>query len=271
MVNGGNRDRSRLGPGGADWRDPAYVARAEALRLALERDTQTYRGFRRRVRTDREWSILGAIIGVPCLVALLVDPVWWFVSAPSMTVWKQFVLSGQVWWAAVWATLIMSSLISSAVRVRREFALFRKDGWIAYCAPTGLVQLNTDGPTSIEYDHRAVGGQSMYSARDFGDPLMLVSGANVRAESFRVIVEAVRASTVRRALGHRSRVTLKQRSSLLRSVSAEAWFPEASQCLLGVTRDAPLTVAIPRPLRDGSCRTRLGRVRFTAAERAGRV
>jgi hypothetical protein len=238
------------------------------MRMQLELDTQTLRGFRRRVRTDHTSSLQASVLGVPILVFAFIDPVVYLAKAPFDVVWEWFVASPSIWAAAAGVLLIAVTVITTQVQIRRDFALFRQGGWIAFSAPTGLVRRTRDGAHSIDYDHRRVGGSTLYSDRDMGDPLVVLSAARMPVSSFTVATDAVRSSVFRRLPGERSLYEIRQQTSLLDAVPAEAWFPDASGCFLGVTREAPLTVAIPRRLRDGRWRIRLGRVRFTPAEKA---
>ncbi|SMG43567.1 hypothetical protein SAMN06296010_2796 [Agreia pratensis] len=201
------------------------------------------------------------------LVFAFIDPVVNLANAPFDVVWKWFVPSPNIWAAAAGVALIGVTVITTQVQIRRDFALFRQSGWVAYSAPTGLVRLTSDGSNSIEYDHRVVGGSARYSERDMGDPLVVLSAAQMPTSSFIAAADAVRSSVFRRTPGERSLYDIRQQTSLLDAVPAEAWFPDASGCFLGVTREAPLTVAIPRRLRDGRWRIRIGRIRFTPAEK----
>lgn len=269
MSAGGRNDRRRLRPDGIDWHAPGDAARAEALRVDLERETRTLSGFRRRVRTEREYSILGAIIAVPVLVFTVADPLLSLVSIPPIDVLERFVESGGLW-LAVSIVLIGSSVIASAVRIRREFALFQQNGWIAFAASTGLVRFTGDGASSIEYDHRMVGGKVLLQARNFGDPLMLVSGARMPVAAFTAAVDAMRVSAKARTRGDESLKRLTRETSVLRAVPADAWFRDTGGCLLGVTRDGDFVAAIPRPTRDGRSKSRLGRICLTSAEKVRR-
>ena len=235
--------------------------------MQLELETQTLRGFRRRVRTDHSLSIQASVLGIPILVFAFVDPVTWLAKAPFNVVWEWFLASPNIWVAASGVFLIAVTVSTTQVQIRRDFALFRQGGWVAFSAPTGLVRRNSDGSNSIEYDHRVVGGSASYLERDMGDPLVVLSAAQMPTSSFIAAADAVRSSVFLRIPGERALYDIRQQTSLLDAVPAEAWFPDASGCFLAVTREAPLTVAIPRRLRDGRWRIRLGVVRFTPAEK----
>lgn len=250
-----------------EWRDPARAARADALRRDLERETSTLRGFRRRIRTDREWSILGLILGVPVLVFTLADPIQTLPTVGFSAVWERMLTERRLWWVALGVVLIGIAMVSSAVRVRREFAWFRQNGWIALQANTGLTEVHSEGPTYLGYDYRLVGGAADSLVRKFGDPVMLISPADMAIGTFSGAVAAVRASTVARSRGDEMLNRLRQQLGKLRAVPAEPWFANTGGCFVGPTTDAPLVAAIPRTVADGQ-RIRLGRIRLSADERA---
>lgn len=201
------------------------------------------------------------------LVFAFVDPVVNLANAPFDVVWKWFVPSPNIWAAAAGVLLIGVTVITTQVQIRRDFALFRQGGWIAFSAPTGLVRFTGEGSSRIEYDHRMIGGSASGLERDMDDPLLVLSTARMPVSSFVAAADAARSSVFRRTLGEKALMEIRQQTTQLGAVPAEAWFPDASGCCLGATRDGPLTVAIPRRLRDGRWRIRLGRVRFTPAEK----
>jgi hypothetical protein len=254
--------------GFAPWAAPESFARLEAIRADIEREVSTLKGFRRRVRQRGEWSLLPLLIGGPIMAweilrwsgTLIVDA-----DGDVDTTWRWFTSSPSVWWAAVAALLLVVARVSIATRIRREYRWFRREGWVAFQAPSGWVNLNTDGPSYVVHDHRSVGGPAQYRARDLGEPIVLVSAPGMRADAFVAVLGQVRADIAGRVYTKEQIEVFNQERKTLRAAPAARWFPVASGCLLGEADDRILTVTIPRPHKDGR-RTRLGSIGLTKDE-----
>lgn len=255
---------------GLDWHAPGVAANAEMLRFTLDREIRTLRGFCRRVRTDREWSALGLNVGTVILVIMLVSTVFTGVTTPGIdftTIWARFASTSGAWWMASAFVLIGIGLVASAVRILREFTLFKKDGWTAFQAPTGLVEVRADGAPPIAYDHRMVGGNADWSPDRFGKIVVLVSGAQMSTASFVAALDAVRTSNTWRYRGEESLKIIRQQIAILRAIPSGRWYKNSDGCFIGLTRGGSFVAAIPRTRRGGQ-RIRLARIRLTSAEKA---
>ncbi|MFC5677718.1 hypothetical protein [Aeromicrobium endophyticum] len=254
--------------GFAPWAAPESLTRLETIRADVEREVSTLKGFRRRVRQRGEWSLLPLLVGGPIMAwevfrwggTLIADA-----DGDVGLTWRWFVDSPSVWWAAVAVVLLAIARVSIVTRIRREFRRFRREGWVAFQAPSGWVNLNTDGPSHVVHDHRSVGGAAQYRARDLGEPIVLVSAPGMRADAFVAVLEQVRADIVRRVHAKDQIEVFNQERKTLRAAPAARWFPAAAGCLLGEGDDRILTVAVPAPSKGGR-RTRLGSIKLTRDE-----
>lgn len=256
--------------GGPDWEATVDARRLDELRWTIEQEISTLRGFRRRLKTEAEYSLLGLVLGIPFLVPQIFGLIEAFTSAPEPGVgvvaeWlSRPAVAG---WVIAGVLLIGISVVSIQVRLHREFGFFRRGGWVALQAPTGLVEWGGEGATLITYDPRLVGGSGEGVTRDLRRPFMLVSGPRMPVLAFAGALRTVRASTVARAFDVGRLATLRQQIGTLRAIPATAVFAQADGCLIGAQDDGWLSVALPRTTKDGQ-RIRLARVKLTQAERA---
>lgn len=255
--------------GGPDWEASVDARRLDELRWRIEQEISTLRGFRRRLKTEAEYSLLGLFLGIPFLIPQVLGLIEAFTSAPEpgigvLTEWlSRPAVAG---WVIAGVLLIGISVVSIQVRARREFGFFRRGGWVALQAPTGLAEWGGEGATLIAYDHRLVGGTRDVLPRHLQRPFMLVSGPRMPLQVFAGAVRAVRAATVARALDVGRLATLKQQIGTLRAIPATAVFAKTDGCLIGAQDEGWLTVALPRTTKNGQ-RIRLARVKLTRAER----
>jgi hypothetical protein len=255
--------------GGPDWEASVDVHRLDALRWSIEQEISTLRGFRRRLKTDGEYSVFGLVLGIPFLVPQLFGAIEAFTSAPDPGIGAlgEWISRPSVAvWVIVGLLLITVSVVSIQVRVRREFAIYRRAGWVALQAPTGLVEWTGEGSPHITYDHRLVGGPREVRPQDLGRAFMLVSGPRMPSPVFAGALRAVRATTFARRLEIHRLAVLRQQIGSLRAIPAPLVFERTDGCLFGAQHDGWLTVVIPRPVQDGQ-RIRLARVKLTRAER----
>lgn len=253
---------------GRDLTDRNVVFEIEQFRRTLEEETRTYSGFRRRVRTSGVWSNFPMVFGVPILLIQLVTLIWAFAGNPSGradAAWQGFADSSAPAWAALGAALVAVSLVSRAVRRRREFRFFARDGWIALQSTTGLTEVGGDGPGLIAYDYRAVGGPPQYVVRDFRSPVVLVSAAQQPVDAFAAALGSVRAATVGRVLGREDLADLRSQVIAKGAAPADRWFADSAGCLVGVGNTAHLAAAIPRAGKNGR-RVQLGRIQMRPDE-----
>ncbi|WP_285042565.1 hypothetical protein [Plantibacter sp. LMC-P-059a] len=255
--------------GGPDWAASVDVHRLDALRWSIEQEISTLRGFRRRLKTDGEYSVFGLVLGIPFLVPQLFGAIEAFTSAPEpgLGALREWISRPAVaGWVIVGLLLIAVSVVSIQVRVRREFAIYRRAGWVALQAPTGLVEWTGEGSPHITYDHRLVGGPREVRPQDLGRAFMLVSGPRMPSPVFVGALRAVRATTVARRLEIHRLAVLRQQIGSRRAIPAPLVFERTDGCLFGAQHDGWLTVVIPRPAQDAQ-RIRLARVKLTRAER----
>lgn len=255
---------------GPDWDMSVDARRLDEFRWNIEQEISTLQGFRHRVKTEGVYLVPGLAIGVPLLLPQLLGMIEALTSAtePSAGVLGEWITRPAVaGWLIVSALLICFSLVAIQVRLRREFGNFRRAGWVALQAPTGLAEWTGEGSTTITYDHRLVGGTKTASTRDIGKPFMLVSGPRMPGWVFAEALRTVRASTVARALDVHGLAVLRQQIGVSAAIPATAAFPQADGCLIGAQAEGWLTVALPRPLKTGQ-QIRLARVKLTSAERA---
>ena len=253
---------------GRDLTDRNVVFEIEQFRRTLEEETRTYSGFRRRVRTEGVWSNLPMVFGVPILLFQLATLIWAFAGNPTGradAAWRGFADSSAPAWAALGAALVAVSLVSRAVRRRREFRFFARDGWIALQSTTGLTEVGGEGPGLIAYDYRAVGGPKRFSVRDFNDPVVLVSTPQQPVDAFAAALGSVRAATVGRVLGREDLADLRSQVIAKGAAPADRWFADSAGCLVGVGNTAHLAAAIPRAGKNGR-RVQLGRIQMRPDE-----
>ena len=253
---------------GRDLTDRNVVFEIEQFRRTLEEETRTYSGFRRRVRTSGVWSNFPMVFGVPILLIQFVTLIWAFTGDPSGradAAWRGFADSSAPAWAALGAALVAVSLVSRAVRRRREFRFFARDGWIALQSTTGLTEVGGEGPGLIAYDYRAVGGPKRFSVRDFNDPVVLVSTSQQPVDAFAAALGAVRAATIGRVFGREDLADLRSQVVTKGAAPADRWFADSAGCLVGPGNTAHLTAAIPRAGKSGR-RIQLGRIRMRPDE-----
>ncbi|MET0447190.1 MAG: hypothetical protein ABW004_02240 [Aeromicrobium sp.] len=225
-------------------------------------------GFRRRVRRRGEWSLLPLFIGAPIVVWELIRWMIFLIAdadGDPATTWRRFVDSPSVWWTAAAVVLLLIARVSVVLRIRREFRWFRGEGWVGFQAPTGWVVVESDGPSSVVHDHRAIGGDAQYRSRQLRDPIVLVSAPHMPAAAFVAVLDQVRAGIVGRLHGADAIENFNKERKNLRAVPAGPWFTAASGCFLGESDDRTLTAAIPRPLKGGR-RTRLASIKLTKDE-----
>lgn len=254
---------------GQDWEATIDARRLDELRWKVEQELSTLGGFRRRLKTEGEYSILGLVLGIPFLIPQvfgLVDAVT-TASEPGIGALGEWLSRPAVaGWVATGLLLIAISVVSIQVRLRREFGIFRKDGWVALQAPSGLAEWGGEGSPTITYDQRLVGGRGEARARDLQKPFMLISGPRMPTWVFAGALRTVRAATVARAFDIHRLAVLKQQIGVFRAIPATVVFPQADGCLFGAQDEGLLTVALPRPVKGGQ-RVRLARVKLSRAER----
>ena len=258
--------RGWLGP---DWEASVDPRRLDELRWSIEQEISTLGGFRRRLKTEGEYSILGLVLGIPFLIPQVFGLVDAFTTAsePGIGVLGEWLSRPAVaGWVATGLLLIAISVVSIQVRLRREFGIFRKDGWVALQAPSGLAEWGGEGSPTITYDQRLVGGRGEARARDLQKPFMLVSGPRMPTWVFAGALRTVRAATVAHAFDIHRLAVLKQQIGVFRAIPATVVFPQADGCLFGAQDEGLLTVALPRPVKGGQ-RIRLARVKLSRAER----
>lgn len=258
--------RGWLGP---DWEASVDPRRLDELRWSIEQEISTLGGFRRRLKTEGEYSILGLVLGIPFLIPQVFGLVDAFTTAsePGIGVLGEWLSRPAVaGWVTAGVLLIAISVVSIQVRLRREFGIFRRAGWVALQAPTGLAEWGGEGSPTITYDQRLVGGRGEARARDLQKPFMLVSGPRMPTWVFAGALRTVRAATVAHAFDIHRLAVLKQQIGVFRAIPATTVFPQADGCLFGAQDEGPLTVALPRPVKTGQ-RIRLARVKLTRAER----
>lgn len=255
--------------GGPDWEASVDARRLDELRWRIEQEISTLRGFRRRLKTEAEYSLLGLVLGIPFLIPQVLGLIEAFTSAPEpgigvLVEWlSRPAVTG---WVTAGVLLIGISVVSIQVRLRREFGFFRSGGWVALQASTGLAEWGGEGETLVAYDHRLVGGNRDVLPRHLQRPYMLVSGPRMPVSVFAHAVRGVRASTVARVFDGGRLKMLKRQVGTLRAIPATAVFAHADGCLIGAQDDGWLTVALPRAVKDGQ-RIRLARVKLTRSER----
>jgi hypothetical protein len=250
------------------WASAEAVARLDMIRAGVERDVSSLAGFRRRVRRRGEWSLLPLFIGAPIFawevlrwsVVLVADA-----DGDPAVAWRWFVNSPSVWWTVAAVVLLVVARVSIVLRIRREYRWFRREGWVAFQAPTGWVVMESEGPSSVVLDHRFAGGEAVYRNRQLRDPIVLVSGPQIPAAAFVAVLEQVRATIAGRSHSADDIEIFNKERKNLRAVPAGRWFPAAAGYLLGESDDRILTAAIPRPVKGGR-RTRLASIKMTADE-----
>lgn len=258
--------RGWLGP---DWEASVDPRRLDELRWSIEQEISTLGGFRRRLKTEGEYLVPGLALGVPFLIPQILGLIEALTSAPepSIGVVGEWISRPAVaGWLIVSALLICFTLVSVQVRLRREFDIFRRAGWVALQAPTGLAEWGGEGSPTITYDQRLVGGRGEARARDLQKPFMLVSGPRMPTWVFAGALRTARAATVAHAFDIHRLAVLKQQIGVFRAIPATVVFPQADGCLFGAQDEGPLTVALPRPEKTGQ-RIRLAQVKLTRAER----
>ena len=221
---------------GPDWEASVDARRLDELRWSIEQEISTFRGFKRRLKTDGESSILGLVLGIPFLIPQvfgLVDAVM-TASEPGIGALGEWLSRPAVaGWVTTGVLLIAISMMSIQVRLRREFGIFRRSGWVALQAPTGLAEWGGEGSPAITYDQRLVGGRGEARARDLQKPFMLVSGPRMPTWVFAGALRTVRAATVAHAFDIHRLAVLKQQIGVLRAIPATVVFPQADGCLFG--------------------------------------
>ncbi len=254
---------------GPDWEATVDARRLDELRWKVEQELSTLSGFRRRLKTEGEYLVPGLAIGIPFLIPQAFGLVEALTAAPepSIDAFGEWISRPAVaGWLIVSALLFCFSLVSVPMRALGEFRIYRRGGWLALQAPTGLVQWGGEAPTLIAYDHRLVGGSRDTVERDLRNPFMLVSGPRMPVWVFAGALRSVRASTVARSLSIHRLAVLRQEIGVLRAIPAPMVFPQTDGCLIGSQDEGLLTVALPRPVKTGQ-RIRLARVKLTRAER----
>jgi hypothetical protein len=238
----------------ATWTSPVDAKALDAVRRPIEDEVSTLSGFRRRVRTKGEWSVLGLVIGGPILLYQIARWIWVFFAnadGDRGAVWHRFVQSASLWWTVAAVLLLIGARVSVVTRIRREYRWFRREGWIAFQAPTGWVDVQTDGASLVGYDHRSIEGPAAFPSRKLSDPIVLVSGPRMPPAAYALALDVVRTSIARRVHGEEAMSVFNRERKILRATSADGWFTGASGCYLGQGSDRLLTAVIPRPFKRG--------------------
>ena len=244
---------------GSDLHNAGTAFELETFRRTLEEETRTLAGFRRRVRTEREWSILPLIVGVPIVLLQAAF------ALSAIAAGETGLTTTAAGWLLAGLVLVAISIVAGEVRIRREFGMFQRDGWIGLQAPTGLVELSTDGAGALVYDHRSIGGAALYRARDLREPVVLVAGPGQPVAAFADALGTARRSVVARLYGKDDLDRLRQQLGRLKSVPSDGWFAGTPGLLVGRGDSRFVVAAIPREWK-GERRIRLGSIRLRPEE-----
>jgi len=238
---------------GRDLTDGTTAFEFDNFRRTLEEETSTLRGFRRRVRTDRELSIFPLIVGVPIVLLQAIFAI------SAVAAGDEPGSPAASAWLAAGIVLVAISMVSKETSIRREFRIYRNGGWIAFQAPTGLVEMSTDGASVLVYDHRAIGGEQRYRSMDLGDPVVLVSTARQPLAAFAEALAAVRRGVTAQLYGRDDLERLRRQFGEFKAVPSDGWFGGTAGTLVGKGTSGYFVAAIPRDWKGGR-RTRLGRI-----------
>ena len=247
------------------WPAHGHPAAFDEMRQHLQDQLGNPARFRRRARTRAEWSVLGLIIGAPIVLFQLAVWGWRLATSDDGVdqVWRSFRDSSSLIWFAAGLGLVALSQVSVVMRDRREHRLLRSGGWVGFQAPTGWVNLETEGASVVQVDRRSVAGSSE-ERRRVTHPIVLVSGPDMDATQFAAALASVRSAISAGGVRAGAMEEFNRERKLPRAVPAR-WFDDAAGCLLGQGDHHPFTAAIPRPMRRGR-RTRLASIPLTSAE-----